>query len=94
MNTQETHTTDLRKKGKSIKASIWIGKKGLEESVIDEIKKQLDKKGLVKVRFMKSFVDKNDRKKTADELSNRTNSKLIEIVGFNAVLLKEDKYFK
>jgi len=58
----------LKKKAKLLDPVIRIGKKGLSEESISEIKKQLKKNKLIKVKFLRSFIDSQDKKKAALEL--------------------------
>jgi len=76
----------LKEKGRYLEPLIRIGKKGLTDEVIKEIAKQLKKKKLIKIKFLKSFLEKKDRKEVAREVTEKTNSKIIEQVGFVVVL--------
>ena len=67
---------------------LRIGKSGLTEGVIEEIKKQLKKKKLIKIKFLKSVLEDNDKKKFAKEIASKTDSELVQQVGFVIVLNK------
>ncbi len=76
----------LKQKAKSLEPSIRIGKSGLTESIIDEIKIHLKNKKLVKVKLLKSSIHGKDKKAVAKELAEKTNSILVDRVGFIVVL--------
>ncbi len=78
----------LKKKAKILDPVIRIGKKGLSEESISEIKKQLKKNKLIKVKFLRSFIDSQDKKKAAFELCEKTGAELIDKVGFVVVIYK------
>jgi len=80
---------ELKQKAKSLEPSVRIGKSGLTESIIDEIKIHLKKKNLVKVKLLKSSIQGKDKKAVARELAEKTSSVLVDRVGFVVVLYKK-----
>ena len=79
----------LKEKAKTLEPVIRIGKNGLTESTIKEIKKQLNKKKLIKVKFLRAFINNRNKKEAAKEIAQKTNSQLINLVGFVVVLYKD-----
>lgn len=80
---------ELRAKAKILEPIVRIGKNGLSEASVNEIKKQLARKKLIKIKLLKSA---EDRKHLAKEIAEKTNSELIEAVGFIVVLFKRNIY--
>ena len=78
----------MKSKAKLMEPTIRIGKNGLTETVLEEIRKQLSKKKLIKIKMLKSLADKSSRKKIGEELVGKTNAQLIDQVGFVYVLAK------
>ena len=76
------------KKAASLKPAIQIGKEGITDSVIEELKRQLKDKKLVKVKFLRSALEEKDREESAEDLRNKTGAELIEIRGNTAVFYK------
>ncbi len=81
----------LRAKAKTLEPIVRIGKNGLTESMIREIERHLKKRKLIKIKLLKSV---EDRKTIAEEIAKRTNSELIEAVGFIVVLFKQQNIYK
>ena len=79
----------LKEKAKTLEPVIRIGKNGLTESTIKEIKKQLNKKNLIKVKLLRAFISDKNKKDIAKEIAQKTNSQLIDLVGFVVVLYKD-----
>jgi len=79
----------LKEKSKTLEPIIRVGKNGLTENTIKEIKKQLNKKKLIKVKFLRSFIGDKNKKEVAKEIAQKTNSQLIDSVGFVVVLYKD-----
>ena len=67
--------------------TINIGKSGVNENVIEEIKRQLKANELVKIKFAKNIA--RDKDKYIDEIVSKTKSKLIDVRGHVAVIYKK-----
>ncbi|MFQ5620902.1 MAG: YhbY family RNA-binding protein [Candidatus Nanoarchaeia archaeon] len=78
----------LRAKSKALEPIANIGKEGLTEGVIKDIKRQLNDKKLIKIKVSKLFYGDANRKQKAKEVAEATNSTLIDQVGFVIVLSK------
>ncbi len=68
-----------------IETSIRIGKAGITENVVKQVKSMLKKKKIIKVKFLPSAV-KGNKNELFKELAEKTNSKIIHKVGFVVVL--------
>ena len=66
-------------------ASIQVGKAGVTEGLIKEIRRQLKQKS-VKVRLLRSFASKNDRKKVKEEIES--------LLGRGAVMTGNTLFFR
>ncbi|OED30120.1 YhbY family RNA-binding protein [Methanosphaera sp. WGK6] len=65
---------------------INVGKNGINENVIEEIKRQLKDGEIVKVRFSRTIASNKDD--FLEEIVTGTKSKLIDVRGNVAVLYK------
>lgn len=79
----------LRSKAKSLDPMIRIGKNGLSPGAVEEIKKQLNKKRLIKIKILRAALKEQGRKELAKELAEKTGSEIIEQVGLIVVLNKK-----
>jgi len=79
----------LKERAKTLEPVIRIGKNGFTENIIKEIKKQLNKKKLIKIKFLRAFISDKNKKEIAKEIAQKTNSRLIDQVGFVVVLYKD-----
>ena len=80
---------ELLKKGRQLSPSLRIGKSGLNEEIIKEIKLQLKKKKMVKVKFLRSYIENKNKREEGLQLAKRTNSEFLYSVGFVVVLYKK-----
>lgn len=66
---------------------INIGKKGATEPVIKEIKNRLKRKGLIKVKILKSMKEKFDE--ILKQILDQTGARLVKKIGFTFILTKK-----
>ncbi|HLC60179.1 MAG TPA: ribosome assembly RNA-binding protein YhbY [Candidatus Nanoarchaeia archaeon] len=79
----------LRSKAKTLEPIARIGKSGLSDSMIGEINKNLKKRKLIKIKLLKSPVDREEKEKLIDSIVEKTHSQLIDSVGNIIVLYRE-----
>lgn len=79
----------LKSEASKLNPIINIGKNGVNDAVIDELKKHIKASRLVKVKVLRSAetADK-DFKAIAEELAKNTASTLIEVRGRTLVLYR------
>jgi len=65
---------------------IHVGKHGITPQLVEEVKRQVTKHKVVKVKFLRSSRVEKDCKQLAEELASATNTKLIEVRGFTCIL--------
>ena len=79
----------LRRRAKKLEPVVRIGKSGLSESLVKEIKKVLDERKLIKIKLLQSSIDNADKDKLIEEIVAKTQSELIESVGNMVVIRKQ-----
>ncbi|WP_456396546.1 YhbY family RNA-binding protein [Thermococcus sp.] len=90
----------IRAKYYDIEPKAWIGKRGLDESVINEINTQLKKDGILKVEIRKGALisTEMERKEIAEKVAELTDSELVDVRGKRFILFKPredwEKYLK
>jgi len=67
-----------------LKQAMEIGKNGINEGVIAEIKRQLEKHKVMKIRIQKSYWPEFD----LEDFLKKTNSKLAQKVGHTITIKK------
>lgn len=70
-----------------IKATMQIGKGGITDGVKREIKEQLKKRRIIKIKFLQN-ADRENFKEKIEKLAEDVNAEILEIRGFTAVLKK------
>ena len=79
----------LRSKAKAIEPVLRMGKGGLSENFIEEAKKVLKKRKLIKIKLLKTSFDGKNKKEITDSIIQKTNSELIDAVGNIIVIHKK-----
>jgi len=79
----------LKKESVNLTPLLSIGKNGITDSTIDELKRQLKVKKLVKVRIHKNSGETDDLKLAASELCEKCNAVLIDLRGRTLTLYKQ-----
>ncbi len=69
--------------------ALHIGKSGIE-SVVEELRKQLKRKKLIKIKFLRSAFIEGNKHELSEKLANLTGSELIEVRGNTAVFRRKE----
>jgi RNA-binding protein len=81
---------ELVKMGSTIDPTVHVGKEGVTEGIVEELKAQIKRKKLVKVRVLPAAdMDKDE---VANELAQRAGAKCVETRGFTVLLCEAGVY--
>ena len=78
---------EKKKVAVNLDATIRMGKSGVTQALIDEIKIQIKRKDAVKVKLL--GTKREETKQIAGELAERCNAELIDVRGNTVVLWKK-----
>jgi RNA-binding protein len=79
----------LKSEAQKLKTTIEVGKSGLTDAVVAELKEQLERHGLVKVGLRPAATHEPGRDVVANELATRSGGDLVEVRGNTAVYWKQ-----
>lgn len=82
---REKETRNVRKV-LSKPARVRIGKKGLSEGTINEIRRLLEKEGMIKVKILKTALKELEVEEIATEVSRKLNAEIIDVRGHTFTL--------
>ena len=80
---------EILTKARALKPILWIGKNGITDAVVEELKKLLKKKGIIKIKFLRNFIEDKSKKEIANEIAELSDSELVMLVGFTIVLKRK-----
>ncbi|MEZ5334760.1 MAG: YhbY family RNA-binding protein [Methanolobus sp.] len=78
----------LKTEATKIKPLLNIGKNGITDSVIEEVKKQVKANRLIKIKMLKTSAEGEDIKAAAEKLAEATKTTLIDVRGSTVVLYR------
>lgn len=77
----------LRSEAHHLKPIFQVGKVGVNENMIEQIKDALEKRELLKVSVLQNCLE--DKHTVAEKLVQGTDAELVQIIGNNIILYKE-----
>lgn len=78
--------TYLRGIGQTLRPAIHVGKKGLDEAFIQELKRVFDQQELVKIKFA---ARKDEKRTLAAQIAAETGSEMLGVIGHNALFYRQ-----
>lgn len=79
----------LRSQAHHVDPTFQIGKSGINENMIIQIKDILEKRELIKIHILQNNLE--DKATLAETIANETQSELVQLIGSMIVLYKESK---
>ncbi|SET65511.1 RNA-binding protein [Salinibacillus kushneri] len=77
----------LRSEAHHLKPIFQIGKAGINDNLIIQVNEALEKRELIKVSILQNnFEDKHE---VAEELAQKSDGELVQLIGHTIVLYKE-----
>jgi len=73
------------------KPTIWIGKDGASQQILNEISKQLEKREMAKIKILKTVLEGEETKNIVAKIAEKTGSTLIDVKGYTIILYKPRK---
>ena len=73
------------------KPTVWVGKSGVSEGLIEEVSKQLDARRAIKVKVQRSLLARYTVREVAMMVAERTGAELIEVRGRTFVLYRRKR---
>ncbi len=70
--------------------TIQLGKKGITDGFLEEVRRVLKKRGKVKIKILKS-ARTMPRKEIAEIIAKRTGAKISKIIGYTIILEEENR---
>lgn len=79
----------LQSRSRHIDATIWIGKDGATEDLLNHVRSQLKARELVKVKVQKSALEEIHTNDFANKVAESTGATLVEVMGHTFSLYKK-----
>ncbi|ELI5486997.1 ribosome assembly RNA-binding protein YhbY [Staphylococcus pseudintermedius] len=79
----------LRSKAPHVDPTFQIGKSGINENMVEQLKETLENRELIKIHILQNNMD--DKSELAQNISQATDSELVQLIGSMIVLYKESR---
>ncbi|MBI3032814.1 YhbY family RNA-binding protein [Candidatus Woesearchaeota archaeon] len=79
----------LKQQAQNLTPILRIGKNGLTEAVLSEVTTHLKKRGLIKIKMLRSALEKTSKKELARTLAAAVDAQLVDVTGLVVVLYKQ-----
>ena len=79
---------EIKRIGADLKPTIHVGKDGITDSLIEEVKLQVKTRKVVKIRILPASGDEKDA--IAKEISERSGAVLVDVRGSIVLLTQQD----
>ncbi|MBN2255695.1 MAG: YhbY family RNA-binding protein [Deltaproteobacteria bacterium] len=80
----------LRGLAHHLKPSVLIGRKGITPALIQEIREELDRHELIKIKFV-DFKEKSHKEKLSALIEETSQSRCIGTIGHMAIFYKQNR---
>ena len=80
---------EMRSISKNMDPNMIIGKNGLTEQVIKNVKDELQKHGMVKLKILKSGIVGKTKEVVFEEIITKTGAKVVDKIGFTITLTRK-----
>ena len=77
---------EMRTRVHFLAPAVHIGKSGLSQAIVDEVKRKLKKEKVIKVKFLSSAVASGNKKELVKELAEKAGATVVHAVGFVVTL--------
>ncbi|HMK83493.1 MAG TPA: YhbY family RNA-binding protein [Candidatus Bathyarchaeia archaeon] len=84
----------LRSSSKVTDPTIWIGKGGASEHLIQQVENQLRSRELVKLKLQKTAHKNSETLVVAEKIAASTGSTLVDVIGHTFTLYRKRKLTK
>ena len=79
---------EIKRIGSDLKPTIHVGKEGVTDSLIEEVKLQVKTRKVVKIRMLPASGDEKDA--IAKDISERSGAVLVDVRGSIILLTQQD----
>src|SRR5690625_1727221 len=79
----------LRAKAHHLKAVFQVGKSGVTDNMIEQLKDVLEKRELIKINILQNCLE--DKHVVAEQIAIGTDAEIVQIIGNHIILYKESE---
>jgi len=82
---------ELKSRSVEKKPTVWIGKGGVTDALLGQIRRQLDANEVVKVRVHRTSLEGTEVARLADKIAEGTTSEIVDVRGRTFTVYKRKR---
>jgi RNA-binding protein len=91
---QKKKMKELKRRSAEKETTVWIGKEGVTDAVLGQIRRQLDANEMVKVKVHRTSTEKTEVSEIAKRIAEGTTSEVVDVRGRTFTMYKQKKAHK
>jgi RNA-binding protein len=91
---QKKKIGELKHRSVEKKPTVWIGKSGVTDALLAQVRRQLDANEMIKVKVHKTSLEETDVAQIADKIACETTSEIVDVRGRTFTIYKQKKIRK
>jgi RNA-binding protein len=88
---QKKKMKELKRRSVEKETTVWIGKGGVTNALLSQIKRQLDANEMVKVKVHKTSPENAEVSMIADKIAEGTTSEIVDVRGRTFTIYRQRK---
>jgi putative YhbY family RNA-binding protein len=84
----DTKLKTMRQESKAMTPNMNIGKNGFTDQVIKNIKEELSRHKLVKLKILQSYLSDKNKNEVFVDVAEKTDSRIVNKIGFTITLTR------
>jgi len=86
---QKKRMKELKRQSIDKSATVWVGKNGVTQGLLSQIKRQLEANEMIKVKVHKTSLEETQVPEIAGKIADETRSKVVDVRGRTFTIYKQ-----
>ena len=82
---------ELKRRSVESEPTVWVGKNGITDALLNQISRQLEANEMVKVKVHRTSLEDEEIVGLADKIADETASKVVDVRGRTFTIYKQRK---
>lgn len=88
---QKKKMRELKRRSVESEPTVWVGKNGVTDALLGQIKRQLEANEIIKVKVHRTSLEDKEMVELAGKIADETASKVIDVRGRTFTIYKQRK---
>jgi RNA-binding protein len=88
---QKKRIKELKRRSVESEPTVWVGKNGVTEALLGQIRRQLEANEMIKVKVQQAPLQDAEVAEIADKIADKTRSEIVDVRGRTFTIYKQRK---